>query len=427
MSQHAKRIVQPSQFKRTLGCPGWGNASENIPDKPSSKYAMEGSIAHYLGECCLRRDEDAEKYLGLWGWDDGRGKNGIHESKPAGQKHLSLVTQIDGDMVENVQVYLDEIRRKKAKLVGAKFSVEERFDMSWLIPGMFGTGDHIASEPLGLVCVDDLKYGKGVAVEIGEKVGDNPQTCLYGLGAIGAGNPRMFEEIQLTVIQPRAPHPDGRIRSVTFDVEDLLEWGMDVARPAAAAARKPDAPLNAGDWCKWCPAESTCPELRRKNLEATKVLFDSNMVPELHSPTPPLPANLTGEQLDRILAVLPRVKSWIAAVHDEAFERLNQGRPDAPQTMKIVEGTSKRRWRNEEEADATLRHVVPDAYEPVKLLSPAKMEKELTALKMKPKDRRALLDPLIDKPPGKRSMVPLSDKKPALPPVAEEAFKNIEI
>ena len=163
MSNHAKkRALQPSGFKRTMNCPGWGVFCDthNIPPSPSSIYAIEGSAAHYLGEKCLRQNKDADHLVGKNITLDERGK--------------LVKVKCTVEMADAVQVYVDEIRRKRASLVGATFKIEERLDLGWLVPGMSGTGDHVAIEPLGTLYVDDYKHGQGAMVEVGDAVGDNP-------------------------------------------------------------------------------------------------------------------------------------------------------------------------------------------------------------------------------------------------------------
>ena len=225
MLKHAK--LSPSGMFRALKCPGCINACDGIPRKPSSKYAMEGSIAHFLGERCLKRNEAAEAYFGNWGWDNGAGENGIQVSYPTNTDSLRLIQKIDDDMCEAVQVYLDEVRCARKAVTGSTFHIEQRLDISWLVPGMFGTGDHVIVEPLGCTYVHDYKHGKGVAVEA---IG-NTQARIYGLGALGEDNPNAVEEIENVIVQPRAPHPDGRTRRERMDVEDLYAWGYEVLKP----------------------------------------------------------------------------------------------------------------------------------------------------------------------------------------------------
>src|SRR3546814_1886118 len=72
---------------------------------------------------------------------------------------------VDEEMVEAVQVFLDTIRRDYKP--GDVLVVEQRFDLSSWYPGLFGTCDAVLYRPsTGELRVYDLKYGRGVPVEV---------------------------------------------------------------------------------------------------------------------------------------------------------------------------------------------------------------------------------------------------------------------
>lgn len=440
---HAKRILQPSQFKRTMNCPGWGNFCEanNLKPSPSSKYAMEGSIAHNLGEICLLRGHDAEKYLGWTGWCNAKGGTGIQE-KPlvigelTGKPNLEL--KIDDDMTDAVQVYVEGIRHKREKSTGATFMVEERLDLSWLIPGMYGTGDHTILEPLGLLSVDDYKHGAGVLVSAGNNVGENVQCSIYGLGAVGEGNPNMVEEAEVTIWQPRSRHTSDVSSSARFDVNELIEWGHDVLVPAAKRATESDAPLVAGEWCQWCDAEKAlgsdgkylCPARREQQLEAADLMFEDEKPLEVVNQdqlTPVPPVELNGEQLDRALVLADMMETWIKSVREESFDRHDKGKDDAPENFKLVQGKmGNRKWADE---DVTAKEIKThldddDMYAPAKINSPAQMEKALKKSGKKPKDAKSIVDQLTTRPPGKKILVPATDSRPKVAGSLDDMFAD---
>lgn len=69
-----------------------------------------------------------------------------------------------------------------------------------------------------------MKYGAGVAVE----VVNNLQLKIYALATL-----LTFEypakTVTATIVQPRCYHPDGHIRSVVYDVVDLMDFYADVS------------------------------------------------------------------------------------------------------------------------------------------------------------------------------------------------------
>ena len=432
MAEHAERIYQPSSFKRTINCPGWGQYCKRagIKPKPSGEDAAMGSVAHHLAETCLTKEESPSVYLGGTGfYNNGRTGINCSDIAPADQKGKHYIFPINDEMVDAVQVYLDEIYRKRQACLNGIFTVEQKLDLSWLVPGMFGTGDHIAIEPLGTLYVDDYKNGAGVIVEVGEKVGDNPQLSIYALGALGKGNPYMVEEVCATIVQPRAPHSDGSIRSIRYNVEELYWWGANVLLPAAEAARDPNAPLKAGDWCQWCDAEGVCPELRKHALQAADVMFGDDTLPT-QVVTPPDPVMLDGPKLDRILEFADIFEAWLKAVKAEAYERLEQGALNAPNMVKLVSGKlPNRAWQGTDmQVFDALKTMLPraDIFAPEVVKSPAQMEKALMKVAgMKRKDAQNLLFPLLKtRTPGKTIMVSVGDPRPALPPATERMFPD---
>src|SRR3546814_5131839 len=98
---------------------------------------------------------------------------------------------VDEEMVEAVQVFLDTIRRDYKP--GDVLVVEQRFDLSSWYPGLFGTCDAVLYRPsTGELRVYDLKYGRGVPVEVER----NRQELYYGLGATMADPGRLVNTVE---------------------------------------------------------------------------------------------------------------------------------------------------------------------------------------------------------------------------------------
>jgi hypothetical protein len=99
--------------------------------------------------------------------------------------------------------------------------VEQRVAVSTEV---YGTADAIVWQPAKKrLHVVDLKYGAGVAVNV---IG-NLQLKIYALAALLTMN-YDAQEVVVTIVQPRCPHPDGPIRSATYDAVDLLEFFADL-------------------------------------------------------------------------------------------------------------------------------------------------------------------------------------------------------
>src|SRR5690606_6882742 len=105
---------------------------------------------------------------------------------------------------------------------------EERFSLDALEPPFEagGTGDFVAwFEQDRRLEIVDFKNGRGVV-----DVEGNPQLRTYALGAMLHHTALAVDTVTVTIVQPRAAHKDGRIRSETFHVADLIAWTADLLK-----------------------------------------------------------------------------------------------------------------------------------------------------------------------------------------------------
>lgn len=363
---HAK--LSPSAAERWMTCPGSVVLSEGMPDK-SSPFAEEGTCAHEL----------AEKIL------------------------MGSMTIGDSEMMEHVCIYVDHVMN-----LGGQLHIEQRVKVN---DAIYGTADAVVwlgNEKHLHVC--DLKYGAGVAVE----VDGNLQLKIYALATLLTfGYPA--ERVTATIVQPRCPHSDGPVRSVTYDVVDLLDFHADledavrVVRDAQQHA--PEALLDAGfltpsdKGCRWCKAAPKCPKLRSKAQEMAKQVF---------APGLPYDAKALADTLD----FLPILEGWIKNTREFAYGEAEKG--NALPGYKLVEKRATRKWRGDiVDTDLVAMGLdLDDIYDEPSLKTPATIEKML------PKDQRALLDELTVKESSGHTLVHESDKRPAIQVDAKSAFAN---
>lgn len=241
VKQHSK--IGGSGAHRFWECPGCIILADKIGrDDIPSKYASEGTVAHKLAEDCLRSDEDAEDYIGFTFEADGR---------------IIKVTQ---NMADAVQVYLDTIR-KDCEKVGtnrAFLEIEKEFSLTGIDKDAFGTNDAYLHVPFDTLIVYEYKHGAGVVVEVRH----NKQMLYYALGAIQGKED--VEQIELVIAQPRARHKDGVVRRITYSVDQLELFGIEL-KQKIMATKNPDALRRGGTWCKFCAAYRGCDEAE-KNL-----------------------------------------------------------------------------------------------------------------------------------------------------------------
>ena len=395
MTDKPHAILGASSSHRWLACPGSIRLSEGLPSI-SSAYAEEGTVAHELAEECLCLAVDASAWISM-----------------EGRKRLTAEGneyEVTDEMVEAVQVYLDVVRQELAGAgEGAELKVEQRFHLDWLCPGLYGTNDAAVCQPFGTLKVFDYKHGAGVAVEAER----NSQLLYYGLGAAYGD---AYEDVELIIVQPRAYHPDGPVRRYRLTIDELFEWGQTVLKPGAEATEAPDAPLVAGEHCRFCPAKAVCPKQHENALAVAKEAFAP--VPQ----SPPAPDALTHDDLRRIMDAAGMVEAWLSAVRTHVRSLIENGLAQPEELgYKLVAGRASRKWKSEDEAEKALKSLLDDPDEAYvrKLLSPAQAEKLL-----KGADKKAL-DPLVEESRGVQ-LAPLSDKREAIMP-AIAAFGEVEL
>lgn len=337
-SERKHAVLSASGSKRWINCPASVELIKQVPPLPTSPAAEEGTAAHELSEKVLLNSPNANYYVG--------------------QKINNI--EVTQEMADYVQDYCDYVIWRRNEL-GGELSVEERFDLSWLYKGMFGTNDALIRQDFGKLVVIDFKYGEGIPVEVYE----NTQLIYY---AIGAARGEDYEEVELVIVQPRCEHPDGPIRSWTFPATDLQKWEKEFVK-AAKETEKPNAKFKAGDWCRWCAAAATCPHVYKEAVKNAMIEFDD-----------PVPVKkveqLTDEQIARLLKHKTEIEALLKKAKEYALRRWQDNRPI--EGTKLVGGRGSRIWNDDTfvpgELEEIMKPVGHSPYEPLKVLSVAKIE-----------------------------------------------------
>jgi hypothetical protein len=379
----------------------------------SGLAAEEGTAAHELLEQCLLTAQVPETFRGTF-------FNIGCKLRPDG-------FEADNDMIEAVEVATTFIWSEMGE--GALMYPERKINPGTLIgrDDCTGTADITIIQP-PRVKIYDYKHGKGILVE----VVDNLQGLLYAIGVIAELPPEqleLIEEVELGIIQPRASHPDGPVRTHVYTIAQIYQW-VEYFRTAAALTDHPEAPLVAGSsQCKFCPIKrhrDSCPTM----LGATTKAFQIETINQIE---PKVFREVTSISLEEKLAILDMadvIEQFVKAVKGQAQEDLKNGIPVPGQ--KLVRGQGGHRKFNIEDDKMIKRlssnfglkknEVVADP----KLLGVAKI---LTAAKKGPKysdSKFKKLEALVVKPEGKLTMAPESDPRPAAGSLlAVEAFKDI--
>lgn len=368
MADHGARAHatwSASASDRLWACPGSLALTAGLPDKESEAAAW-GTACHQVSEKCLRGGKDAVDFLGTT------------------EKTKAHSFAVDEEMAETAQVYVDYVRGQVFKIMDARSFVfyEQKFSLAKINPPFDagGTGDAVILDAgRKTIEIVDLKGGRGVVVEA---VG-NKQLRTYALGAVLA-NPGDWRTVRVTIVQPRAPHPDGRIRSEEFDVIDLFDWTVDLQEAMLRAKRAVDCDvpeefydfLEAGDHCIFCKAKATCPALQQTALAEAHTYFK----PEGGMAQPPAPQTLTMEQMVRVLDHADMIQNWLNAVRAYAQDQAEMGVDVAAgdSVYVLTPKRATRKWRDETDVDAICKATGRDAgefFNEPKLMSPAQVEK----------------------------------------------------
>ena len=417
--EHRKHaILSASASKQWLNCPPSARLQERFPNE-SSSYAQEGTFMHEVGEYKIRH-------------------NYLHEniSKPESNEWDSEeVEQVTDAYYEFVVETIEEFKKSGQEPLAL---IEAKLNYTHIAPGGFGTGDVVIVGKLpngrGTIHVIDLKSGRGVFVDADH----NTQMMLYALGALAAyGYIWDIEVIRMTIVQPRLDN----ISTFECSRAELEAWGESI-KPIARMAYEGKGEQKAGDWCKFCRAKPVCKALAEEALALCREEFvdldaaetaeataettaemaetaeiaDSETTTDITTPYLPdrsipvfkQPGLIALSDLEKILPTLNRISSWIEAVFAYvSSEAITHGVPI--KGYKVVEGRSVRTFTD---VKAVVKTATDNGYTNIykqQLISLTEFEKL-----MGKKRFAELLGKYIIKPPGKLSLVPESDPRPAV-------------
>ncbi len=404
-----------SSCDRWWNCPGSVRQSRGVP-RLNTSFARLGTAAHEVADLCLKEGREVEEMV-------GRMFN--HEE---GQEPI----ECDDEMAEAVDVHLGFCRAlitlsEASPAQDRRYWIEEPGTLEKLNPPapMFGTSDFSAfyiERPLmgswlGVLHIVDYKHGAGYAVE----ARGNPQMRYYALMAV-LGHPELkVDLVRMTIVQPRAWHPDSTIRTDEIRLYELIDWATDLLAHAEATM-SPEAELVPGQWCKFCPASGFCSALREKSLAEMYADFadDGQIVlsePEMFTP----------DTLAKILDSADAIESWVNAVRAYAL-RLAESGVDIPR-YKLVAKRGRRKWVGAaaQTAAALEKFLSPqEMYAEPKLKSPAQLEKLKPIKALKGKELEAF-SALYETPSTGVNLVRAEMARPALPPSAVRDFDNLEL
>jgi hypothetical protein len=365
MPPKAHAILSASSSHRWLNCPPSARLCETYEDK-GSDYAAEGTDAHSLCEYKLR------KALGMGAVDPS--------------EHLTWYNEDMEDCANGYASYIMElVESAKETCADPVVLIEQRVDFSRWVEQGFGTSDAIIISD-GTLRVIDYKHGLGVLVE----ADNNPQMMCYALGALELFDAIYdIDSVAMTVYQPRRQN----VSTFEMSKDDLYRWAKEVLKPTAELAFAGDGNFLCGEWCGFCKAKHEC----RARAEANLLLAQYDFK---------LPPLLEDSEIEVILSRADQLVSWVNDIKEYALQQAISGKDWTG--FKLVEGRSNRRYTDEAAVTQAVTNAGFDPYER-KLLGITAMQKLLGKSRFE-----ELLSAYIEKPQGKPTLVPESDKRPVM-------------
>ena len=358
-------ILSASSSDRWIHCPPSARLCESYDEK-GSDYAAEGTDAHALCEYKLRRA------LGMAAKDP--------------TENLTWFNEEMADCASGYAEYILElVEAAKQTCADPVVMIEQRVDFSRWVEAGFGTADcFIIADGTLQIC--DYKHGMGILVSAER----NPQLQCYALGALELFDGIYdIDTVRMTIYQPRREN----VSSFELSKDELYLWADEVLKPTADLAFAGDGNFLCGEWCGFCKAKHDCRARADANLELARYEFK-------------LPPLLTDEEVEEILSHVDDLVAWATDIKEYALQQAISGKEW--NGWKLIEGRSNRRYTNETAVANAVSNAGFDPYDH-KVLGVTAMQKLLGKSRFD-----ELLAAYIEKPQGKPTLVPESDKRPVM-------------
>jgi len=374
-----------STCHRWWECPGSVKLIATLPEQEQSFDAAKGTAAHIMAEKLLKRFKEGKKF-DIESW--------IGHTEMIGDYEIEYTE----DMVEAVTVYIDAIQYETKRLgTGVQFlSIEEPFNLD-VDKEAWGINDCSLYIPFDRLLVWDYKNGVGVV-----EVYNNKQLMYYALGALKGKD---VDRVDTYIIQPNAYHPEGVVRRCSYTIDQLKDFEKQL-KIHIGHTRRTNAPLRAGDHCKWCPAIGDCPEVRAE----TEIIAKQDFATVKDFPT---------EHLIKLVSMSPRILDFLKEAQLTLKAKAERG--ETVEGFKLVKAKSNRIWSDPKAVVNSFSNIFGDEmYGERKLKTPAQMEKMAKGILQNDE-----LLPYIEKPNNGLQLVLNSDPRKAVKESAGEDFKDV--
>lgn len=372
-------VFRPSAASRWLRCTGSMRPDMRVPDR-ESPYAAEGTFGHAVAEWALKNDIPLPLYE--------------HAVKIPDFAKSKFFTE---ELCRSVGKYVDYVRG-----IEGERRYEVKLSYGHVIPDQGGTSDTVVIDPLERILhIADLKMGRGVEVSAEE----NEQEGIYALAALAELCFDLpIDKVRLHIIQPRLG---------VFEAWDApVEWLFELSERMKAAYER----VMLGQFefvpgtkqCRWCPASGAC----SARAEWVTQIIAGRLDPCANWSCTDARL-LTPQELEAyILPHLDTLEAFVKSVRSHATN-LAVDFPGIFDRWKLVESNTRRRWAF---GDAEIaRFLMEDCFLPEddvyerSVIGISDAERKLGK-------RKGVLASLIEKPPGKPTLVPVEDERESIDP-----------
>lgn len=284
--------------------------------KPEGTAAREGTAAHYLAEQVL--------------------KGAVPSTLINTPAHNGVI--ISDDMVDPVMTYVDHVRSH-----GPGYWVEQAIEIQFSVGKVTGTCDGASfnfNEIDGTLYIDDFKYGYAPV-----DVFENWQLIIYAMGVfIKYGSNTPIQRVVMSIIQPRAYHHDGPIRTWTITKDQLNEYFVKLSH-TVESIHSDSRQCTSGHHCRYCDALAFCPTAKQSCMNAVDVVM--NAIPDTDTP------QQIAELLDVLTYASKTIQHTLDAVTARAESSILSGVPVPGYNFEP--GRGKRRFIDPQQAIDTAR------------------------------------------------------------------------
>lgn len=303
MSDHS--IFAPSGFSQLIHCEGSVMMQAMHPDAGDSEASREGTAAHWVGEMAM-----PFKSMGLW---NAGTMPQVGSVAPNGVVVNQQMADGAGLWVDHVMSVLDGAGPK------AELYTERSIDIPAVHELSHGTPDtgiyvHWRKE----LHIVDFKYGFGIHEAV-----EHPQCVGYAKGWVD----RLCAEIPdlqdshltvfITIVQPRAHHPMGPVRTWKCNGADLRGM-INILSTQAHRSLEPDPLCRTGEGCTHCSARHACVANQQRAYAATQYVSAATSA-ELHGAA-------LGLELKILADARIALKSRLTGLEEQAFSELLNGK-----------------------------------------------------------------------------------------------------